>query len=98
MVKEIEEVILNSEYWHGDETLAGQVHTIADELALHLRIIGEVDQPNLGLATTRELLEELATRMEVTQNSTAGRELGVMCRKAVENLQVGVLQYRTVNR
>lgn len=53
--------------------------------------------PNLGLATTRELLEEVSTRMKVTQNSIAGRELGVMCDQALENLASGVLNYRTVD-
>lgn len=54
------------------------------------------DRPHLGLASTRELLEELATRMEITQNSTSGRELGSMCRLAVENLAPGVLNYKTI--
>lgn len=51
----------------------------------------------LGLATTSELLTELAVRMEVTQNSTKGRELGRLCRQALDNLDGGVLAYRTVN-
>ena len=50
----------------------------------------------LGLATTEELLTELAVRMEVTQNSTKGRELGVLCREALDKLDHGVLAYRTV--
>lgn len=54
------------------------------------------DAPLLGLATTRELLTELAVRMEVTQNSIKGRELGCLCREALENLDRWVLDYRTV--
>lgn len=50
----------------------------------------------LGLATTRELLVELAVRMEITQNSNKGRELGVLCREAMANLDRGVLNYSTV--
>lgn len=53
--------------------------------------------PNLGLATTRELLTELAVRMEVTQNSTNGRALGRLCRNALEHLAKNVLDYRTVS-
>jgi hypothetical protein len=56
----------------------------------------EVEAASLGLATTRELLEEVAVRMEVTQNSTKGRELGSLCREAIDNLSNGVLDYRTV--
>lgn len=52
--------------------------------------------PLLGLATTRQLLDELAVRMEVTQNSHKGRELGVLCREAIDNLDPGVLNYSTV--
>lgn len=55
------------------------------------------DEPLLGLATTRELLGELAVRMEVTQNSTNGRKLGFLCREAIEKLDKGVLDYRTVD-
>lgn len=54
-------------------------------------------QPNLGCATTRELLEEVASRMEITQNSIKGREIGRLCRAAIDNLSKGVLDYRTVN-
>jgi hypothetical protein len=55
------------------------------------------EQPLLGLATTRALLSELATRMEITQNSTNGRELGRLCRGALANLDRGVLDYRPVS-
>lgn len=54
-----------------------------------------IQDPQLGLATTFQLLEELATRMEVTQNSIAGRELAQDCRTAMQNLSKGVLEYRT---
>lgn len=64
--------------------------------AARVGIIRAVDQPLLGLATTRELLAELATRMEVSQNSIKGDELGALCREAIENLDAGVLEYRTV--
>ena len=55
------------------------------------------DEPRLGLATTRELLEELAVRMEVTQNSLKGRDLGRLCREALANLASFVLDYRPVD-
>lgn len=54
------------------------------------------DRPNLGMASTRELLEEVAFRMEKTQNSTSGEQLASMCRDAVDNLARGVLDYRRV--
>lgn len=54
-------------------------------------------EPHLGLATTEHLLRELAVRMEITQNSTRGRDLGVLCREAIDNLAASVLNYRTVN-
>lgn len=55
------------------------------------------DEPLLGLATTRQLLEEVATRMEITQNSTNGREIARLCRGAIENLAKSILDYRTVD-
>lgn len=54
------------------------------------------DQPNLAMASTRELLVEVAVRMEKTQNSNNGRELASMCRAACDNLARGVLDYRPV--
>lgn len=54
------------------------------------------DGPLLGLATTEELLIEVAVRMEVTQNSLKGRDLGRLCREAIANLGPGILGYRTV--
>ena len=55
-------------------------------------------EPMLGLATTRELLREVATRMEISQNSSAGRRLGELCEQAVERLDRRVLDYRTVDQ
>jgi hypothetical protein len=52
---------------------------------------------NLGAATTRELLEEIAVRMELTQNSTGGRILARQCREAMSNLAERVLTYRTID-
>lgn len=54
-------------------------------------------EPMLGAATTKQLLEELAVRMEATQNSTAGRRLAVHCREALSNFYGHVLNYRTVD-
>lgn len=64
--------------------------------ALEREAAGMRDEPALGLVTTRELLEEIETRMRVTQNSLKGRDLGVLCAEAVENLAKSVLDYRTV--
>jgi hypothetical protein len=55
------------------------------------------DEPLLGLATTRQLLTEVAMRMEITQNSTGGRDLGRLCESAIEELDKGVLDYSTVH-
>lgn len=52
--------------------------------------------PLLGLATTRTLLQEIAARMEITQDSAKGREVGRLCRAAVASLDTAVLDYRTV--
>jgi hypothetical protein len=57
----------------------------------------ERPQPNLGCASTDELLAEVATRMQVTQNSISGRKLGTLCEEARVQLSPGVLAYRTVN-
>lgn len=54
------------------------------------------EEPLLGLATTRELLNEVATRMEITQNSLKGSDLGRLCREAVSNLAPHILDYKTV--
>ncbi len=48
----------------------------------------------LALATTRELLGEVAVRMETTQTSEKGRELARFCREAIANLDASVLDYR----
>lgn len=55
------------------------------------------DQPRLGFATTRELLEEVEARMRITQNSTNGRQLGWLCGQALKNLDQRVLDYKTVS-
>lgn len=55
------------------------------------------DEPWLGLATTRELLLEVASRMRGTQNSIAGDDLGRMCEEAVKHMDDFVLNYRTVD-
>lgn len=61
-----------------------------------ITVLGE-DEALLGLATTEALLNELAVRMKVTQNSTAGRKLGCLCEEAIEKLDRGVLRYRTID-
>jgi hypothetical protein len=65
--------------------------------ALSLRPPPRRPGPLLGLATTAELLDELAVRLETTQNSSKGRELGSLCREAIANLSFGVLAYRTAD-
>lgn len=57
-----------------------------------------IGRPMLGLATTEELLTEVAVRMEATQNSLKGSDLGRLCREAIANLSAGVLGYRLVGR
>lgn len=58
--------------------------------------IVEVPRERIGSATTGALLREVAARMDATQNSTRGRELGSLCREAIERLDKGVLNYRTI--
>lgn len=94
--KDIEGRILNSDYWHGDETTVGDVVTLTAELISYLKFHTTMNQANLGYATTKQLLEELATRLEVTQNSISGRELAMMCRTALEKFGLGVLNYSTM--
>lgn len=59
---------------------------------------------NLGLATTRQLLRELAVRMEVTQNSLItqnslkGLELAKFCREALAQLSPATLNYCPAGR
>ena len=60
------------------------------------RLLNEEQEPRLGLATTKELLDEVATRMLIGQNSIKGRELGRLCQEAILNLEKQVLEYRTV--
>lgn len=57
------------------------------------------DRPNLGLATTRQLLTELVVRMEITQDprTTAGDWFGGVCAALREALPTKVLDYRTVD-
>lgn len=57
--------------------------------------IRAADKPNLGMATTHELLAEISVRMSITQNSIKGRELGALCNEAIEHLDKGVLDYST---
>ena len=61
----------------------------------------EKAEPNLGCATTRELLEEIATRMVVGATvgtvGSQGQRLGVMCYESSFNLDASVLDYRTVD-
>ncbi len=56
--------------------------------------ITEVPGGKLARAFTRDLLVEVAFRMESSQNSDKGRELGVLCREALDHLDIGVLAYR----
>ena len=71
-----------------------QIALAARELAVLTSVSG--DLPHLGLATTAELMEEIAVRLEVTQNSIAGRELADQLRQALHHLGVGILNYTSV--
>lgn len=52
----------------------------------------------LGLATTEELLNEIACRMGMAlDNTEAMRALGRQCEMAVESFSRSVLEYRTVD-
>lgn len=68
------------------------------EAGFPITIAIPLPRAQLGLATTRELLEEVAARMEITQNSTSGRALGRQCREAVAKLDSGVLDYRVTDK
>ena len=57
----------------------------------------EPKEPRLGLATTEQMLEEIAIRMEVCQDSLAGRAFGTECRMALQVLADEVLAYSTCN-
>lgn len=83
----LEEV--SSEAIKPDRSLMAYVADITD-------VIFKYDQAYLGLATTRELLEEVSARMHISQNSHKGTELGDLCDQALTNLTRGVLDYRTV--
>lgn len=56
------------------------------------------DEPKLGLATTRELIDALAVRMDTDGNTSQGYAFGRTCKLALENLHKDVLNYRTVDR
>ncbi len=57
----------------------------------------EMTEPLLGYATTRNLLAELAARMELSQNTTKGRELGALCEEAMEKLAPFILDHRSID-
>jgi hypothetical protein len=61
-----------------------------------LRSFEEEEPAKLGLATTRDLLEEVACRMEITHRTWRGRRLALACREALANLERRVLDYSTV--
>lgn len=81
-----------------------------DQAAAHLRLAAEIRvgavalppaQPAprfLGVESTRDLLAEVALRMDRTQNSTAGRDLAALCRDALERLDKSVLGPRPRQR
>jgi hypothetical protein len=55
------------------------------------------DEPLLGLATTRQLLEELEARGECEHvHPMDGRNLAIIAKGQLENLPVTMLDYRTV--
>lgn len=59
-------------------------------------------EPLLGLATTKRLLEELICRMEITADGTLEETMcalifGGFCRTALEKLAPQILEYRTVD-
>lgn len=54
-------------------------------------------EPFLGLATTEQLLEEIAVRMEITPSGYGGDKIGKHCREALERLSLDVLHYRTID-
>lgn len=55
--------------------------------------------PLLGLATTAQLIEEIAVRMEITQHprTMLGDGFGSLCRDMLRNFLPEVLDYRTVD-
>lgn len=52
-------------------------------------------EPNLGLASTGEILAELAARMGTHPHSIARADLGLACQKALLNLTNYDLNYTT---
>jgi hypothetical protein len=87
--------------WTHPETASKEMdveiaEAIIDEvLPLLVKAEDEKDEPKLGIATTQTLLSELATRMEITQDTEVGAALGLVLREALENLDQDVLDYRT---
>lgn len=60
------------------------------------------EEPLLGLATTKQLLEELICRMEITADGTFEELVnamvcGSLCRTALDKLSPTILAYRTVD-
>ena len=55
------------------------------------------DQPLLGLATTRQLLEELRARGEVTAPLVYGYHMKLTASAMLDSLPASVLDYRTVD-
>jgi hypothetical protein len=59
------------------------------------------EEPKLGLATTRELLNEIAVRIEIDiqikESSLASRYLREVCMLAMNELEERTLNYRTVD-
>lgn len=56
-------------------------------------------EPNLGLATTRELLDEIRARGETTEDyyRTLGDEMAIGARNLMEALPGSMLNYRAVD-
>lgn len=70
----------------------------------HAQMIAGRGEPLLGLATTRQLLEELETRMEITSiirdgavGPPAVNDLRMACFRALNDLDAETLGYRTVD-
>lgn len=68
----------------------------AREIAKALLKRIEMEPVTLGKATTRELLEEVETRMRLIQNSARGRHLAQLCREASVNLDSRILEYSSI--
>ena len=57
----------------------------------------ELNEPRLGLATTRQLLEEVAVRLEIGGTSQIERSSAATLRGMLDVLPVDCLAYRTVD-